>query len=78
LLCWTVALLDRIQYMKANHMNLGICEEASMREDLDVKVIKTKSPWIPSFVWEDFGVSAVKNTMCKDCWKCINRTSENM
>lgn len=58
-----VAFLDRIQYRKAKEMKLGRSEERSRREDLDVKVIKTKLPWIPSFELEDFCVSAIKNSM---------------
>ena len=58
-----VALLDRIHYMKTRHMNVGISEETSKRESLNLKVLKTKSTWVPSFIWEDFFVSAVKDTM---------------
>lgn len=58
-----LALLDRIQHMKANNMYFGMPEETFLRGDPAVKVIKTKSPWIPSFVWEDFRVSAAKDTM---------------
>jgi hypothetical protein len=49
-----VALLDRIQYMKTRHLNLGISED---------KVIKTKLPRIPSFEWEDFLASAAEDTL---------------
>jgi hypothetical protein len=36
------------------HLYLDMPEETFMKEDLDVKVIKTKSLWMPSFIWEDF------------------------
>lgn len=49
-----VALLDRIQYMKTRHMNNGISED---------KVIKTKTPGIPSFEWEDFFASVAEDTV---------------
>jgi hypothetical protein len=59
-----LVLLDRIRYMKTKHRDLGIWEAICMpSEDLDVKFIKTKSSWIPSFEWEDFCVSAAKDTM---------------
>jgi len=58
-----VAVLDRIQHMKANNMYFGMPEETFLKGDLDVKVMETKSPWIPSFVWEDFRVSAAKDTV---------------
>lgn len=57
-----LALLDRIQHMKADNMYFDMPEETLLEGDLNVKVIKTKSPWIPSFVWEDFHVSAAKDT----------------
>ena len=38
-----------------------------MTEDLDVK---TKSPWIPCFEWEDFCVSEVKNSMSAESNMC--------
>ena len=63
-----VAFLDRIQYRKAKEMKLqGVSEEGSMTEDLDVK---TKSPWIPCFEWEDFCVSEVKNSMSAESNMC--------
>jgi hypothetical protein len=49
-----VALLDRIQYMKTRPMNFGIDED---------KVMKTKSPSIPLFEWEDFFASASEDTL---------------
>lgn len=59
-----LALLDRIQYMKTKHTDLDIWEAISMPpEDLDVKIIKSRSRWIPSFEWEDFCVYRAKDTM---------------
>lgn len=58
-----VALLEKIQYMKTNHRNFGIWEEVSMRQDSDMKVMKSKSPWIPSFEWEDFSGFTAKDTI---------------
>lgn len=58
-----VALLEKIQYMKTFHGNFGIWEEVSMRQDSDMKVMKSKSPWIPSFEWEDFSGFAAKDTI---------------
>jgi len=72
-----VALLDRIQYMKSKHINFGISEEISMREDSDVKVNKPKSPCIPSFEWEDFGVSAAKKTMSAQTDICSLSAEDN-
>lgn len=56
-----VAIMDRIQYMKTKHMNFSISEEKSVLEMLDVKVIRTKSPYLPSFEWEDFGFDTKNN-----------------
>jgi hypothetical protein len=73
-----VALLDRIQYLKTNQENLGISNARSMpAEDLDVKVIKTKSPWIPSFEWEDFCIPATKDTMSAQMYICSPSGKEN-
>lgn len=72
-----VALLDRIQSMKGKHKNMGISDETLMRENSDVRVIKTKSPWIPSFVWEDFCVPTVQNTISAErsiCGRPRNET----
>lgn len=52
-----VALLDRIQYMKTNRMNFRLAEGSA------AKVIETKSPWIPSFVPEDFCGFAAKDAI---------------
>lgn len=58
-----VALMNRIQHMKTNDMNFrSLEEEISVQEDLEVKVIKTKSPGLPSFEWEDFCVPAKRDT----------------
>jgi hypothetical protein len=45
------------------HLYLDMPEETFMKEDLDVKVIKTKLLWMLSFIWEDFRVSATKDTL---------------
>lgn len=59
-----LALLDRIQYIKTKHRDFGIWEDISVpAEDLGINVIKARSPWIPSLEWEDFCVSAAKDTM---------------
>jgi hypothetical protein len=58
-----VFLMNRIQYMKNKHMNFSICDEESIGEDLDVQVIRKKSPCLPSFEWEDFCVPAQSKNM---------------
>nr|ABK26511.1 unknown [Picea sitchensis] len=71
------ALMDRIRYMKTNVTDLGIWEAVCMpAEDLDAKVIKSKSPWIPSFEWEDFCVSAAKDTVPAETGICSSSSSE--
>lgn len=47
-----VALLDRIQYMKSR----------DMKSRID-KVIKSKSPYTPSFDWEDFSPPAADDSI---------------
>lgn len=58
-----VGVLDRIHYMKTRHADWDFSNSKSMSaEDLGVKVLKTKSPWIPSFEWEDFCKCGGKHT----------------
>lgn len=76
-----VALLDRIQCTKEIR---GKCR----RENLDSKVIKTKAPWIPSFEWEDFRVSAAMDPTgpsrmdnpisSEEKWKQIDQPADHL
>jgi hypothetical protein len=73
-----VALLDRIQYMKTKRAHLRISNAISIpAEDLNVKVSKTKSPWMPSFEWEDFCISSAKDTMSAQTDICSPPRKEN-
>lgn len=70
-----VALMERIQYMKNQHLNFGIWEKMVRGEDVGVKVIKTKRPCLPSFEWEDFRV--VNDTMSAGQDVCTVSAKDN-
>lgn len=70
-----VAVLDRIQYMKTKHADWHIWSPEPWHTD--VKVIKTETPWIPSFEWEDFSKSGGKHTRSGQTDKCGRPRKEN-
>lgn len=70
-----VAVLDRIQYMKTNHADWLIWSPEPWHTD--VKVIKTETPWVPSFEWEDFCKSGAKDTKSAQTDICSRPRKEN-